>query len=155
MPEKKSKESVVNEHLKEAKKQVEQVKEISKLQEDLQHKLIENLVSLQKVHTDLAGKFSALSDQITSLLGLFEMAARNFAHNPANQSTEKDKEFLEKIDKLLDQNKVLAKGLMMMEERMRERLYGSPRPTGMPTGQQLSSSDELQPSAMTKPLPRI
>lgn len=136
------------EHLKEAKKQVEQVKEISKLQEELQHKLIENLVVLQKVQVDMAEKFTKLSDQIASLLGLFEMAARSFAGNPANQNSEKDKEFLDKIDKLLDQNKVLAKGMTMMEERLREKVYGSkPNP--------VDSSDDLQPSAMTKPLPRV
>ena len=41
-------------HLKESKKQVEQVKEISKLQEELQHKLIENMVVLQKIQSDVA-----------------------------------------------------------------------------------------------------
>ena len=153
MSEKKGKQDVA-EHIKKTKKQVEQVKEISKLQEELQHKLIENLVALQKVHTDLAEKFNKLSDQIANLLGLFEMAARSFARNPANVSGEKDKEFLEKIDKLLDQNKVLAKGLMMMEERMRERLYGSPRPSGQFTPQS-PPEDSMQPSAMTKPLPRF
>ncbi len=156
MSEKKGKEAVASEHLKEVKKHVEQVKEISKIQEDLQHKLIENLVSLQKVHTDLAEKFTNLSDQIANLLGLFEMAAHTFARNPENQSNEKDKEFLEKIDKLLDQNKVLAKGLMMMEGRMRERLYGSSRPMGMSTTElPQSSTDDMEPSAMTKPLPRV
>lgn len=156
MPEKKSKEVIMTEQIKEVKKQSEQVKEISKLQEDLQHKLIENLVALQKVHTDLAEKFNKLSEQIANLLGLFEMAARSFARNPSNQSTDKDKEFLEKIDKLLDQNKVLAKGLMMMEERMRERLYGSPRSGQFPPQHQSPPEEEpLQPSAMTKPLPRV
>ncbi|MEK6825436.1 MAG: hypothetical protein AABY00_01480 [Nanoarchaeota archaeon] len=154
MSEKKSKEAFLNEHLKETKKQVEQVKEISKLQEDLQHKLIENLISLQKVHTDLAEKFNNLSDQIANLLGLFEMAARSFARNPVNQATEKDKEFLEKIDKMLDQNKVLAKGLMMMEERMRERLYGSPRPQPSFTNQS-PPEEPLETSAISKPLPRV
>ena len=152
MVEKKGKEAQVNENLKEVKKQVEQVKEISKLQEELQHKLIENLVAVQKVHTDLAEKFNKLSDQIANLLGLFEMAARSFARNPVNQTTEKDKEFLEKIDKLLDQNKVLAKGLMMMEERMRERLYGSPRQNPFPP--QSPPDESFPPSGMTKPLPR-
>ena len=41
---------------------------------------------------------------------------------------EKDKDFLEKIDRLLDQNKTLAKGLMLVEERIRERVYGTHQP---------------------------
>lgn len=90
----------------------------------LEDKIAHNLIELQKVHVNLAEKFEKLSDQISSLLALFEMAARNFAKQPQIQSMEKDKEFLTKIDQLLDQNKVLAKGLTLMEEKMRERLYG-------------------------------
>jgi conjugal transfer/entry exclusion protein len=90
----------------------------------LEEQTISSLVELQKVHINLAEKFNKLSNQIENLLGLFELAARNFAKQPSMQNTEKDKEFLDKIDKLLDQNKLLAKGLSMMEEKMRERVYG-------------------------------
>lgn len=99
-----------------------------KVTPELEKKLVENLVSLQKVHTDLAIKFDHLSKQISELLNLFESAARSFTKNPANLVTEKDKEFLDKIDKLLDQNKTIAKGLTIMEEKMRERMQTPPRP---------------------------
>jgi hypothetical protein len=90
----------------------------------LEEKILENLVELQKVHTGLAEKFDKLSSNISSLLALFEMAARSFAQSPGNLATEKDKEFLEKIDRLLEQNKTIARGLTLMEERIRERMYG-------------------------------
>ena len=77
------------------------------------------------------------------------MAARSFAGNPANHVSDKDKEFLEKIDRLLDQNKVLAKGLTMMEEKLRDKVYGTSRPLS------LDSSEDLQQSVVTKPLPRV
>jgi hypothetical protein len=95
-----------------------------KSKEKLEEKVIQNLVTLQKVHVNLAEKFESLSNQISNLLALFEMSARTFANQPHAQRTERDKEFLDKIDKLLDQNKVLAKGLTLMEEKMKERLYG-------------------------------
>ncbi|MBS3082147.1 hypothetical protein J4416_04420, partial [Candidatus Pacearchaeota archaeon] len=85
---------------------------------------IKSIIELQKVNVNLAEKFDKLAIQIENLLALFELAARNFAKQPSMQNTEKDKEFLDKIDKLLDQNKLLAKGLSLMEEKMRERLYG-------------------------------
>ena len=91
----------------------------------LEEQTISSLVELQKVHLNLAEKFNKLSTQIENLLALFELAARNFAKQPSMQNTEKDKEFLDKIDKLLDQNKLLAKGLSLMEEKMRERVYGA------------------------------
>lgn len=107
--------------------------------ESLEEQTIQSLIELQKVHVNLAEKFDKLSGQIENLLALFELAARNFAKQPHMQNTEKDKEFLEKIDKLLDQNKVLAKGLSLMEEKMRERLYG---PTARP--QFKSQNPEVQ-----------
>lgn len=94
----------------------------------LEEQTISSLIELQKVHINLAEKFEKLSTQVENLLALFELAARNFAKQPSMQNTEKDKEFLDKIDKLLDQNKLLAKGLTMMEEKMRERVYGISSP---------------------------
>lgn len=105
-----------------------------KKSEKLEDKILQNLVELQKVNVNLAEKFESLSNQISNLLALFEMSARSFAKQPHMQVTEKDKEFLDKIDKLLDQNKTIARGLTLMEQKMRERLYGPivPPPTEKP-----------------------
>ncbi|MBU0760978.1 MAG: hypothetical protein KJ600_02880 [Nanoarchaeota archaeon] len=104
-------------------------KKPAKKKSEIEQTLLKNLVELQKVHIDLAEKFDKLSKEISGLLSLFEITARNFAKNaPQTAEYEKDKDFLEKIDRLLDQNKTLAKGLSLMEERMRERMY-SPRPS--------------------------
>lgn len=94
--------------------------------ENIQNMLIENFVNLQKVLTNLAVKFESLSDQISKLLQLFEISAKSFVEkqSPELGEKEKDKEFLEKLDKLLDQNKTIAKGLTLMEEKLRERIYG-------------------------------
>jgi len=92
----------------------------------LEDQIAHSLIELQKVHVNLAEKYDKLSNNIANLLSLFELAARNFAKQPHMQNTERDKEFLDKIDKLLDQNKLLAKGLTLMEDNMRERLYGLP-----------------------------
>jgi hypothetical protein len=121
---------------------------------EIEHSILKNLVELQKVQTDLSEKFSHLASEISHLLALFEVTARNFAKNiPANDQFTKDKEFLDKIDKLLDQNKTLAKGLTLMEERLRERLYSPP---GKMTPEK-SSEEEFTPSMTTRsrPLPRF
>ena len=127
----------------------------------LEEKLIENLVQLQKVHTDLAEKFDKLSEQIASLLSLFEGAAQSFAKNPVNQFSEKDQEFLEKIDKLLDQNKTIAKGLTMMEERIRDKMHSPASSTqGTPDSMDQKDDDESPTthpimSSASRPLPRF
>jgi lipid II:glycine glycyltransferase (peptidoglycan interpeptide bridge formation enzyme) len=103
--------------------------------EKLNSILVENFVSLQKAMTNLATKFDSLSDQISKLLQLFEISAKSFAEKLATGTPdiEKDREFLDKLNKLLEQNKVIAKGLTLMEEKIRERVYGehvTPRPQG-------------------------
>ena len=107
------------------KKRVKRSRTPKKKSDKLENRILENLIELQKVHTNVAEKFEKLSEQISSLLALFEMSARTFAKQPHLQMAERDKEFLEKIDKLLDQNKTLAKGLTLMEQKMREKIYGS------------------------------
>ncbi len=113
--------------------------------ETLEEQTLHSLIELQKVHINLAEKFDKLASQIQSLLGLFETAARNFARQPQMQTTERDKEFLEKIDKLLDQNKVLAKGLTLMEEKMRERVYGpGVKPAFIPSASPINIQNNIE-----------
>jgi len=121
----------------------------SSANKSLEKQLLENLVQLQKVHTDLAEKFNKLSHEISSLLTLFEVTAKNFAKSLPKGEMEKDKEFLDKIDRLLDQNKTIAKGLTLMEERMKERVYGG--------STQKEPEQQMQPSvnARPRPLPRF
>jgi hypothetical protein len=116
---------------------------------NIEHKLIENLVELQKIHTELAVKFDKLTQEISTLLKIFEGAAKQFGEQVSLTGDEKDKQFLEKIDKLLDQNKLIAKGLTLVEERMRERMYSSQ--------QQMARDEPFQqsPQQQNKPLPRF
>ncbi|MGC9309119.1 MAG: hypothetical protein ACP5D2_00295 [Candidatus Nanoarchaeia archaeon] len=77
--------------------------------------LIENFVGLQKAMTNLASKFSDLSEQISSLLEIYEESAKKLAEkSPENQ------DLIERLDELLEQNKTIARGLVKMEERTRE-----------------------------------
>jgi hypothetical protein len=119
---------------------------------ELQEKLIENNIELQKVNTMMAQKFDSLTIQISTLLDLFETSAKTFASNPVNQLPEKDTDLLEKLDKLLDQNKVIARGLTLMEERVRERMYGFQK---YQPPQSSSKSEEVPaPSINSRPLPK-
>ena len=109
--------------------------------------LIENFVKLQKAITNLTVKFDSLSGEISSLLQLFEISAKSFAEKLATSTPdiEKDKEFLEKLDKIINQNKVIAKGLTLMEDKMKERLYGAKKPTQRPI---------YRPAPKPNPLPQ-
>ena len=91
--------------------------------------LVDNFVNLQKVMVNMAEKFEDLSDNITKLLQLFEISARSFAEKlESDTGPQKDKEFLDKLNVLLEQNKTIAKGLTLMEEKFKQRVYGQPAP---------------------------
>jgi hypothetical protein len=87
---------------------------------EVQKLLIENFAGLQKAMTNLAIKFEGLSAQIGSLLEVFELSARSFV-GQGNISSEDNKDILSKIDSLLTQNKVLAKGLVTLEEKLKQK----------------------------------
>lgn len=130
----------------------------------INEKMLENLIELQKVHTNLAERFDKLSDQISKLLALFEGAARDFAKEPANvEKTEKDKEFLEKINSLLEQNKAIARGIIMLEDKISSP-ENAPQPAQrmpMPQQQPVYQHAEQQapptfrPAPTGRPLPKF
>ena len=111
--------------------------------------LIDNFVALQKVQTDLTIKLDALTRQISALLNLFEATAKSFAENPAVLTSERDKEFLDKINQLLEQDKAIAKGVVYIEERvdqLEKDLSGRPLPAAAPAaGYQESSTPKMLP----------
>lgn len=80
--------------------------------------LIENFVGLQHAMTNLSIKFGSLSDNISRLLQIFEESAKNFMEGGKPD----DQEMLKKINSLLDQNKTIAKGLVLMESKLRGRV---------------------------------
>ncbi len=91
--------------------------------------LIENFVSLQHVMANLAVKFDNLSSQISKLLELFEISAKTLAEKGAIGEDKADKKAAEKLDSLLEQNKIIAKGIALLHERNSPEQYAiSPQP---------------------------
>jgi hypothetical protein len=115
------------------------IKEV-KSSPSIEDKLIENLVGLQKVNANMSEKFDKLSEQISRLLALFEMAAKDFSKQPMAREAEKDKEFLDKINMLIEQNKSVAKVLVMLEERTRAK----PEQRAQPMPMQMQRSAPVQ-----------
>ena len=87
--------------------------------------LVENFISLQKVMTNLAVKFDDLGAQISKLLELFEISAKTLAEkeikiNAGKTDTKEDGIIAEKLEALLDQNKIIARGLTLLHEPLEE-----------------------------------
>jgi len=77
-------------------------------------KLLENTVLLQKKATELIVASSKLMKKVSELVEIFEEASRT--------KTVEDSELkplLDKLSMLLEQNKTLAQGLILLERRIR------------------------------------
>jgi hypothetical protein len=112
-------------------------------QKQMQEILIENFVVLQKAMTNLSIRFENLSEQMRRLLEVFELSAKSFV---ANSPDSKDKEdVLDKINSLLDQNKTIARGLVLLEEKLK----------GNSPVQREYEESPVNQMARPKPLPKI
>ena len=108
--------------VKKSEKSVVKHKKKSLSKAELEEALLNNFVNLQKVLTNLSIRFDDLSDNISKLLQLFEISAKSFAEKYSGEGgSGGDKDLLNKLDSLLDQNKTIAKGIMLMEDRIRQR----------------------------------
>lgn len=112
--------------------------------------LIENFVALQRVMTHLSEKFDNLASQISKMLNLFEISAKALAEKELDSEKGNTdlKKAIEKLDNLLEQNKIIAKGLIFLHEG------GGPPPERSATGQipprMIEQKREIRPFA---PLP--
>jgi len=95
------------------------VKKESEIEDTVNSKIIENFVSLQRVMTNLAVKLDDLSSQISKLLELFEISAKAIADKDFSlgNNNKINNQISERLDNLLEQNKVIAKGITLLHEK--------------------------------------
>ncbi len=106
----------------------EELRVENKNNENLEKKLIENFVSLQKVMVNLSVKFDELSKNISKLLELFELSASALAKKDINFTKPMDEEkIMGKLNAILDQNKIIARGMALMGEGREQELPSAPQ----------------------------
>ena len=129
--------------------------------------LIENFVSMQKVMTKMAENFDDLSKQISKLLKLFEDSAETLVEKDIKLQLSENgdqEEVLEKLNRVLEQNKIIAKGLTLMHETavnpttfyslaphpdMLKQNMGPQKPMPKPAPQTMPNRPNAQPPKMT------
>ena len=84
--------------------------------------LIQNEVEMQKVLADLSLDIKNLTSQLSKLVELFKEASKTLNDEKISNDIEKEdmKNIGAKMDALVDQNKTIAKGLLLMESAMRD-----------------------------------
>jgi len=84
--------------------------------------LIENFIGIQKVMVNLSVKFDELSNNISKLLDLFEISAKALAEKDLTmERTERDDtKIIKKMDNMFEQNRILARGLTLINNKLDE-----------------------------------
>lgn len=84
------------------------------------NKLVSSNLQLQKLSISLVESNNELIKRIDKLVSLFEEASKNISTG----SSAKVVELNSKINELIQQNKQLARGLVLMEEKMKRNSSG-------------------------------
>lgn len=97
------------------------------------HNLNEIAARMQKVSLEVIQSNNELNKRIDKLVELFETAARNVGISENNKSeTESIRALSGKIEDLLEQNKNLAEGLLLLEKYVRRKSAEFPSLEGKP-----------------------
>ena len=83
--------------------------------EELTTKLIQSSLSLQDKNVELIDAVSKLTKKVDELIGIFEQAAKNI------EKGEVEEPLARKLNVLLDQNKAVARGLVLLEKYVRDK----------------------------------
>lgn len=81
---------------------------------DIINQLAENNLALQEKTADLITSVKELIKKIDDMVKIFEEAAKHIKEGT-------DRPLMEKLQSLLEQNKTIAKGLILLEKYVRER----------------------------------
>lgn len=82
------------------------------------NQLVENNIALQKKTTELLISVNNLTKKMDSMLSLFSKAAEHI------EKGEVEEPLARKLELLLDQNRKIAKGLILLEKYVRDRAIG-------------------------------
>lgn len=83
--------------------------------EDLINALVQNEISLQKKTVELINSFNVLSQRIDKFLNIFEKAASRIERGEIEEPLAK------KLESLIEQNRTIARGLLLLEKYVREK----------------------------------
>jgi len=119
---------------KEVRKKAKKKGKGEKIKQETIDLLVENSITLQKALTDLAGNINKLSKDITEMLNLFREASKAFSGGKMPSRGELD--LREKLDILIEQSRVIAKGLVLLESYIKEKISKKegeePKPKPLP-----------------------
>ena len=95
--------------------------------------LIKHNVALEKVMLELLESMNKMTSRVDRMLSLFEEAAKNI--EKAEKLEEPD--LVKKLDSLVEQNKIIARGLLLIEKFVRDKTPSGFQSTSLSTPKKL------------------
>ncbi len=83
--------------------------------DSVSEELLQHTITLEKASLSLIETVSKMVDRMDRILSLFEEAAKNI------EKTEVKEPLAQQLEALLEQNKVIARGLILLEKYIREK----------------------------------
>ena len=91
--------------------------------------LFENFISIQRILANLASRIDETDKKLSKMLELFENASKSYSRAPTGMPSgvpqavqdARLKEISGRIDELLEQNKDIAKGIILLERVLSEK----------------------------------
>jgi len=79
--------------------------------------VIENNIALQKIVIDLASEMKKISREVSEMLDMFKEATKSISSEKTESEIKKSDmdELKNKIEELVEQNKIIAKGILLLE----------------------------------------
>jgi len=102
--------------------------------------LLDNSIALQKITSNLASELKELNQRIKKLLEIFESASASFKESGASKKIPKDYE--DKLDTIIEQNKTIAEGLLLIEKGVRKKKDSSESPMKPSINKKLKAFEE-------------
>ena len=128
---------------------------------EIDKRLIDNFVTLQKVIVNMSLKMDGLTNQLSKLLDLFEISAKSLAQKEFEifGDNKETKEIREKIDNLFEQNKLIARGITLMNDKIGQEKMMPSQPQPKPMVRQMPPPQipkpmEHRPLPMPPQMPR-
>lgn len=116
---------------------------------DIKGALLDNFVMLQRTLVETAAALKQVDKKISSLLDLFEDASKSFKEKERAGGT--STYMASKLASIEEQNKVIAKTLLLLEKQMREKeKYGIARPRLAIEEEAESIRERIKPKAKKK-----
>jgi ABC-type transporter Mla subunit MlaD len=114
--------------------------------------LVENFVGLQKAMATLSVRFSELSQNMNTMLRIFEQSAKILAES----EKQVDKTLTTKLDALIEQNKNISREINLVDSKIRRTSVSKPSSPAMysrqmPQTQAPSQSQGLPPKELPQP----